>query len=480
MSAPSKPRANKPRASKPRPRDPGPTEARPQNPRKQAAPAWPAPVGLRAPTGALLYALLALLPLGLAVPLKDRPVADEVASSLGLIAFAIALLEFALSGRYRRVSGRIGVDRTLRVHRVVAYTMVVLIALHPFLYTNSGDDRRFATAPWFTGAEPSLGLAPLPLWTGTAAWLLVAALVVTAVDRTTLPCRYETWRRLHAAGAGLATALVAVHAFTDGGYSADLPLAVYWGALLAGAAASLGYGYLLQPWRQTAQPYVVDRVDPVAADSWELRLRARDGLGLAFRPGQFAWLKLGGAFADAEHPFSISTAPEAAPEVGFIIKEKGDFTDRIGTVPPGTPAYLDGPHGHFVPDSAPVPSVYIAAGTGIGPVLSHLRAFAVHGDRRAIVLIYAAQSPAALVCREELAALSRTLDLTCHFVVREPDGDWTGRVGAIDRDLLDACLPARGRKAQRYFVCGPPAMMAQTARTLRRLGVPRGRIVTGS
>jgi uncharacterized membrane protein len=165
-------------------------------------PGWPARVGLRAPTGALLYAVLALLPLALAVPLKDRPVMDEVATSLGLVAFAIALLEFALSGRFRRVSGRIGVDRTLRVHRVVAYTMVGLIALHPFLYTDSDVDRRFATAPWFTGTEPSLGLAPLPLWTGVAAWMLVAALVITAIDRTVLPCRYETWRRLHAGGAG--------------------------------------------------------------------------------------------------------------------------------------------------------------------------------------------------------------------------------------------------------------------------------------
>jgi predicted ferric reductase len=435
---------------------------------------------LRAPTGALLYALLALAPLGLAVPLKARPVMDEVASSLGLVAFAIALLEFALSGRYRRVSGRIGVDRTLRVHRVVAYTMVLLIALHPFLYTDSDDDRRFATAPWFTGTEPSLGLAPLPLWTGAAAWLLVAALVVTAVDRTTLPCRYETWRRLHAAGAGVATALVAVHAFTAGGYSGALPLSAYWAALLVGAAASLGYGYLLQPWRQAGHPFVVDRVVPVAARSWELRLRPKDGRGLAFRPGQFAWVKLGGAYAGVEHPFSISTSPEAAPEIGFVIKEKGDFTNAIGRVPPGTPAYLDGPHGHFVPDHAPVPSVYVAVGTGIGPVLSHLRAFRDAGDRRPLTLIYAGDTADALVCRDELADLAGTLDLTCHLVVRTPPSDWTGRVGWIDRELLAACLPARGRAQHRYFVCGPPSMMASVARTLRRLGVPRRRIVTGS
>jgi predicted ferric reductase len=181
-----------------------------------------------------------------------------------------------------------------------------------------------------------------------------------------------------------------------------------------------------------------------------------------------------------EHPFSISTAPSAAPEIGFVIKEKGDFTNAIGQVPPGTPAYLDGPHGHFVPDESPVPSAYVAVGTGIGPVLSHLRAFADARDGRPLTLIYAAETPDALVCRDELTVLARTLDLASHLVVRTPDKAWTGHVGEIDRALLAACLPAHGRASSRYFVCGPPTMMATTARTLRRLGVPRRRIVTGS
>jgi predicted ferric reductase len=409
-------------------------------------------------------------------------VIDEVATSLGLVGFAIALLEFALSGRYRRISGRIGVDRTLRVHRAVAYTMVALIALHPFLYTDSDVDRRFATAPWFTGTEPSLGLAPLPLWTGTAAWILVAALVVTAVDRTLLPCRYETWRRLHAGGAGLATGLVAVHAFTAGGYSAGLPLAPYWAALLAAAAASLLHGYLLRPWRQSRSPYVVETVDRVGANTWEVRLKPRDGApGLRFRPGQFAWLKLGGgAFASQEHPFSISTAPEDAPTIGFTIKEKGDFTDSIGATAPGTAAYIDGPHGHFVPDDAPVPTVYIAGGTGIGPIVSHLRAFKAEGDRRPITLIYAAETPGEIADRAELDALAGELALTIHYVVRTPESGWTGRTGLVDRALLDACLPAATRKSARYFVCGPPGLMTAAERALRALGVPRRRIVTGS
>jgi predicted ferric reductase len=282
----------------------------------------------------------------------------------------------------------------------------------------------------------------------------------------------------------LATALVAVHAFTAGGYSGDLPLAGYWALLLAAAGLSLVHGYALAPWRQRRRPFVVQSVDRVAARTWEVRLqpdRHRGGVPLRFRPGQFVWLKLGGgAFRAQEHPFSISTAPEQGPGLGFTIKEKGDFTDAIGRYAPGTRAYLDGPHGHFVPDEVPVATVYVAAGTGIGPVLSHLRAFRARGDRRSLRVIYAARTPDDLASRAELEALAGELTLTLLYVVQQPPADWTGRTGPIDRTLLDACLPAEGRRTARYFVCGSEPMMRHTARALRALGVPRGRIITGS
>jgi ferredoxin-NADP reductase len=221
--------------------------------------------------------------------------------------------------------------------------------------------------------------------------------------------------------------------------------------------------------RQRGRPYVVQSVDRVAAHTWEVRLqpdRERGGAPLRFRPGQFVWLKLGGgAFRTQEHPSSISTAPEQAPTLGFTIKEQGDFTAGIG---------------HFVPDEAPVPTVYVAAGTGIGPVLSHLRAFRARADRRSLRVIYAARTPAELVSRPELAAMTGDLNLTLHTAVQHLPADWPEAAGRIDRALLDACLPAEGRRTARDFVCGSEPMMRETRRFLRAFGVLRGRIFTGS
>ena len=67
------------------------------------------PLRLRAPHPAVLivaYLLIALVPLGIAYTqgVPARPVLDEVSSALAIVAYAILLVEFVLSGRFRMIS----------------------------------------------------------------------------------------------------------------------------------------------------------------------------------------------------------------------------------------------------------------------------------------------------------------------------------------------------------------------------------------
>ncbi|MCB1811792.1 MAG: hypothetical protein KDK04_08765 [Candidatus Competibacteraceae bacterium] len=83
----------------------------------------------------LLYLIIALLPLLLAYlqGLPPRPFADELSSALAMVGFAMLLLEFVLSGRFKIVSGRIGMDLTMRFHQLIARSLAVFILVHPFL-----------------------------------------------------------------------------------------------------------------------------------------------------------------------------------------------------------------------------------------------------------------------------------------------------------------------------------------------------------
>jgi predicted ferric reductase len=199
--------------------------------------------------------------------------------------------------------------------------------------------------------------------------------------------------------------------------------------------------------------------------------------GLTFSPGQFAWLSLDRRpFGHREHPFSFSSSTADLPEVGFTIRERGDFTSQIGAIRPGTNVYLDGSYGHFCYDRHPATGyVFIAGGIGITPIMSMLRTLAADGDQRLLLLIYVARDPGRLAFREELEELSHRLQLQTEYVLRYPPDDWTGDRGRLDAAMLERLLPA-DKSGYHFFVCGPDEMMDMVEADLLGHGIGFGRV----
>jgi NAD(P)H-flavin reductase len=56
-----------------------------------------------------------------------------------------------------------------------------------------------------------------------------------------------------------------------------------------------------------------------------------------------------------QHPFSFSSSPERDGRIQMTIKELGDFTGTVGSIAPGTRAYLDGPTAPSRPIATRVP-----------------------------------------------------------------------------------------------------------------------------
>ena len=417
-----------------------------------------------------LYVALSLAPLalaGLQAPPR-REWLDELSSGLAMAGFAMLLLEFALSGRYRRVSARVGMDLTMRFHQWMALAALAFLLLHPFLYTD------YSQRPGGTGVR----LTPAATASGMLAWMLLLVLVVFAWFRRHLPLSYEAWRLTHGLGALLVAALGAHHALDTGHYAQHAWLRGFWYAASALAIAALGWGYLLKPLVQSSWRVVA--VAPEAERIWRVVLEPRRAREFAFQAGQFVWLKLHRAFGRiTEHPFSIASAPGQLPRLQFLVKEGGDFTDGIGRVTPGTRAYVDGPYGNFTLEGRDGHGiVLIAGGVGIAPLLSLARDLAATHDPRPLTLVYADRSERQLAARSELEALARAPGRTLHLLLEEPPDGWTGLRGRLDPANLRACLPRESAHQWLYFVCGPPAMMDSVELALARLGVPLGQIVS--
>ena len=162
------------------------------------------------------YLLITLLPLLLAW-LQDKParsIRDELAAGLALTGFAMLLLEFVLSGRFRLTSRRIGIDLTMWFHQLMARVVVACILIHPYFYATPVSPRHPGDDSWLL----SLGLDGASFASGMTAWLLLPVLVLLGIWRTRLPYRYETWRLTHATLAALIALLGLHHALGAGDF----------------------------------------------------------------------------------------------------------------------------------------------------------------------------------------------------------------------------------------------------------------------
>ncbi len=77
-----------------------------------------------------------------------------------------------------------------------------------------------------------------------------------------------------------------------------------------------------------------------------------------------------------------------------------------------------------------------------------------------------------MVFREELEAMTATLNLRLVLVPREAPPQWTGEHGDPTPALLEKVLPTDDSKRLRYLVCGPPGLMDLTETFLRQRGTP--------
>jgi predicted ferric reductase len=224
----------------------------------------------------------------------------------------------------------------------------------------------------------------------------------------------------------------------------------------------------------------VEGVSAEPGRSWTVTLRPVGHPGFAYAPGEFGWLSVNRSpFSLTQHPFSFSSSPERQGRIQMTIKELGDFTRTVGSIAPGTRAYLDGPHGTFSPDRYEGPGfALLAAGIGIAPMMSMLRTFADRADPRPSFLFYANRHVEDALFEDELEALKQKLALVVVHVVSQPPDGWPGERGRINAELLGRYLPTTGRQRLQCFICGPEQFQDSMVVALSSLGVPGERIHT--
>ncbi|WP_333670238.1 ferredoxin reductase family protein [Elioraea tepidiphila] len=419
---------------------------------------------------AVLFVLAACAPLILALASGEPPeaVQVELGIGLGLASLALMLLQFAHSGRLETIAGRIGIDRTMRVHRSAGIALAVMVLLHPLA---------FVLPPLLTHPELALrGLMGMlraeRMQSGVIALVLLLVVVAASLARSRIGLAYDRWRALHAA-LGLAAATFAVHhALRVGLYSEAAPLRWFWLGGLALAAVALVWTWGIKPIRDGRAGWRVAAVAPLGPDYWEVALERPSRAPLPFAAGQFAWLAFGRRAPWDDNPFSIASAP-GDPRLAFVIREAGDLTRTIGSLPIGSDVRVDAPHGAFVLDPRERRAVLlIAGGAGIAPILSLWRDLASRPDAGAVRLVYGAWTAERLLYREQLTRTAAEKGFGLFLRVDEGPLCAGATRGILDEAILRAAMDGLDPHRTVAMVCGPTPMMLAVAASLERLGLP--------
>ncbi len=390
----------------------------------------------------------------------------------GLLAAFLILLQVFLIGPIRWTEQTFGLDRMTRLHHVLGFSLLALLAAHPLLVTlgHAGQEDNTFMAQYLDFLRNWPGVLAAAIGLGI---MLAAVAFSVAIVRKRL--KYETWQATHLT-LYVAMALAFGHQLEVGNdFTGNRGFAGYWQALYIAVFGNLIWHRLLRPLVVfNRHRFAIARVTPESSDVTSLEITGRNLERLRAAGGQFVlvrfWAK---GFRWEKHPFSLSCRPDGH-RLRLTIKQLGDFTRRVPQLAPGTPVILDGPHGIFTARRSQAAKVLlIAGGIGITPIRAIAEELLEAG--RDLLLIYGNRHRDGIVFKQELDALATAAGGRFRIVhVLNNDPGWPGEKGKIDRERILRLAP--DIRERDVYLCGPPPMMKLIRADLTGAGVPPRRI----
>jgi benzoate/toluate 1,2-dioxygenase reductase component len=216
---------------------------------------------------------------------------------------------------------------------------------------------------------------------------------------------------------------------------------------------------------------IAEIVEVEALSTHRIRLSVKplEGALPMFLPGQY--VNVTAPNAAAKRPYSFTSAP-GADVATFLIRNVpgGKMSAYLeAKAKTGDRLVLSGPFGSFYLRAPRRPILFLAGGTGVGPILSMLEQLAARGGNdQPVRLVYGARDDADLVEVERIEALRAripnfTYDTTCSGP--ESQHPLTGHV----TDHLNAGTLNNGDVD--VYLCGPPEMVESGRRHVAKLGL---------
>jgi predicted ferric reductase len=384
----------------------------------------------------------------------------------GLLGGYALLVQVLLMSRAEWLERWVGARSLTACHRQLGAFLVVAIVAHAVL-TVVGyawtDDTSVAGETWTVLTQYEDMVSAL---VATVLLVGIALLGIRALRRA---LRYELWYYLHLTSY-LVLFLGYGHQFANGHELAgDRPARYAWIALYLLVAAEVLWGRLLNPLlvnlrHRLRVAHVVDEGPGMVS----VYVTGRDLRRFDAKAGQFfRWRFLTRGNWWQAHPFSLSAAPNGQ-WLRVTVKTVGDHTTQLRGLRPGTRVCVEGPSGDFTAARRTrAGALLIAGGSGIAPIRALVEELPA-----GTVVIYRASTDRDVLFRQELEWLAQARGATLWYLVGSREDPRT-RHFLTPRGMRELVPDVAARDV---YLCGPEGLIAQSQRTLRKLGLPRRQI----
>lgn len=208
---------------------------------------------------------------------------------------------------------------------------------------------------------------------------------------------------------------------------------------------------------------------------------------IVYKSGQFLTLLATIQGKEVRRAYSLCSSPFVDEDLAVLVKrvEDGVLSNYLmDTLKVGDQVKVMEPAGHFTTDynkDRKRHLVMFAGGSGITPMMSHIKSTLTQEPDSVVSLIYCNRNEDSIIFKEDLTKKETQYEGRLHVIhiLDEAPMNWQGMSGLLNHDMLTRLferIPNWGIEKTTYLMCGPEGMMKNVESLLAEQKIPKEKI----
>ncbi|MBL7846189.1 MAG: ferredoxin--NADP reductase [Cyclobacteriaceae bacterium] len=222
-------------------------------------------------------------------------------------------------------------------------------------------------------------------------------------------------------------------------------------------------------------------------DAISIAFAQPEGRKITYKSGQFLSLIATVGGKEVRRAYSLCSSPFVDEDLVVLVKRVDDgllSNHLFDNLKAGDVVKVMEPAGHFTTEYSKDRKrhlVMFAGGSGITPMMSHIKSTLSQEPESVVSLIYCNRNLESVIFKEELTKKEIQYEGRLHIihVLDEAPMNWQGYSGLLNHEMLTKLferIPNWGIEKTTYLMCGPEGMMKNVETLLAQQQIPKEKI----